>query len=851
MPEFVSLQPLVWLTVVAILAITARFSLVDRPRLLRWTSAGLRWLGIALLVLALCRPHMSEESDSLHVNFLVDVSQSVDLEQAGKALSNVDEWIAGLRKRDSWSLFAVARGVRQFQSTEELAQTLEQWRQGVSEDKFRSGTQLAEGLLATRLAFPAGKVRRTVLLTDGQETDGDIAAVLHQLSEENTDVRLHGIEGLSYPEASVVSITSSARGAFHGEVLRLAVETAANRDMKATLRIVHRGVAVQQREVQLKSHGRNITHFDVDMATPGDTLWAAEIIPAEDHFPINNRASCSIFVSGRPRVLVLHEKPREMRAVARALREQDMAVEVRGRHGMPETLEGLAAFDAVILADLPATALSPRQMQMIKRYVVDLGGGLVMLGSENSFGLGGYYKTPVEDVLPIVSRFEKEKENPSLAMVLVIDKSGSMSGLPIQLARQAAHAAVELLGPRDMIGVVGFDGQPQLICEMSSAAAKDSVQAAIDSLAAGGGTYMYPAMVAAKEMLETTPSKIRHMICLSDGHTQPADHESLVEEMADAGITVSTVALGDADKHLLASIAEQGRGRYYETDDPANVPQIFTKETMQAAKSAIKEDLYGSIQLTDHPILAGYQESDLPFSLGYVMTEAKPTAQLLLAVETGDPLLAVGRYGLGAGMAYTSDLTEKWGGEWLAWDDCGKFWAQALRGVLRKHSVEGLLATSRQNPDGWRLDILRTGSDLLPVNQIQWNAILLDEDGQTQKIPVQETGLGRYTATVHNSTVHNSTGHNTPGSPQNQKCLTLRLRDEGHDKTKVLHFHRPYPAEYRLAQEMPPALAALSPAKPHDIVSDLTPLSCRRSIVGYLYFAALASILGSVLLRRL
>src|SRR5690606_17270890 len=122
-----------------------------------------------------------------------------------------------------------------------------------------------------------------------------------------------------------------------------------------------------------------------------------------------------------------------------------------------------------------------------KQYVIDLGGGLMMLGSENSFGLGGYYKTPVEEVLPLVSRFEKEKEKPSLAMVLVIDKSGSMDGLPIQLARQAAKAAVELLSARDSIAVVGFDDQAQVVCEMTSAADGETVQAAIDSLQAGGG----------------------------------------------------------------------------------------------------------------------------------------------------------------------------------------------------------------------------------------------------------------------------------------------------------------------------------------------------------------------------
>ena len=383
--------------------------------------------------------------------------------------------------------------------------------------------------------------------------------------------------------------------------------------MPATVRLVHQGVAIQPRQIQLRPGDKNQVDFNVEMVTSGETLWTVELLPAEDHFPVNNQASCTISVRGRPSILVLHEKPKEMRSIVRALCQQDMSVEMRSEHGLPDSLEELAAFDAVVLANVPATAMSPRQMQMLKNYVVDLGGGLVMLGSENSFGLGGYYKTPVEDVLPLISRFEKEKEKPSLAMVLVIDKSGSMEGMPLELARQAAKASVELLSARDSIGVIGFDQEPQVICEMTSAASRDAVQASIDSLQAGGGTYMYTAMVTAKKMLEATPAKIRHMICLTDGQTQPADHESLVEEMAGEGITVSTVAIGDADRQLLARLAELGHGRYYETTDPANVPQIFTKETMQASRSAVKEDMFRCVASAIIPCWPDSTRTTCPF----------------------------------------------------------------------------------------------------------------------------------------------------------------------------------------------------------------------------------------------
>ncbi len=633
----------------------------------------------------------------------------------------------------------------------------------------------------------------------------------------------------------MVALQPATQNAFLGEVVRMTAKLATNKAMKAKLRILHKGVAVLDRVVSVEPDRPNVFDFDVNMTTSGSSLWTAELVPDEDHFPVNNQSSCTVAVRGKPRLLVLHEQPQQMRSFARAMQQQDFDVDVRGRFGLPDSMEGLLAFDAVILANQPATSLQPRQLLLLKRYVMDFGGGLAMFGSENSFGLGGYYKTPVEEVLPLVSRFEKEKEKPSLAMVLVIDKSGSMDGMPIVLARQAAKAAVELLGPHDMIGVLGFDDSTYVISEMRSASEAYAVQAAIDSLTSGGGTYMYPAMVTGQEMLINATAKIKHMVLLSDGQTQPADHEGLAQAMADSGITVSTVALGGADRQLLSNIANIGRGRYYETNDPANVPQIFAKETIQASRSAIKEDVYGVIATGEHPMLAGYSKADWPLSLGYVMTEAKPTAQLLLVAETGDPLLAVSRFGLGCGMAFTSDLTENWGGEWLAWEECGRFWAQALRAIVRKEDGSGLQASGDVVQDAWRVAITRTAENGQPVNDVKWDALALDENGRTERLEVRQVGLGRYATQV---------------STKNRQRLTLRLRDRDHDKSQVLYLQNPYPAEYRLSQKVPPALAQLASIAPAEIRQQLVPEHRRRPVRPWAYLLALACLLAGLVLRR-
>ncbi len=834
--ELLSLEPLVWLMAIAVAAIGLRFSLVDRPRWLQWLSFAFRALGLAALIFALCRPYFLSPVEDVHVVYLVDVSHSVDLSGVQNALEDVRQSIDSLESDDSWSLFAVGASVTRYESLDDLDATIRQWQQGISDDRFRGETRLADALLETRLAFPTGKARRTVLITDGQETSGDLAAAIRRLAEEQVDVQLDRIAAISAPEAGVVSITPSTPLAFEGEMVRMHVRLTANQSIRGNLRLIHNGVAVKQQDVQLVAGEPNQATFDVEMTTPGASRWSADLVPAEDLFQINNQAACTIQVRGRPRVLVLHEDVREMRSIVRALDEQGVEVDVRGKLGLPNSIDEILAFDAVVLSNLPATDMSPRQMEMLRQYVVDYGGGLVMLGSENSFGLGGYFKTPVEEVLPLVSRFEKEKEKPSLAMILVIDKSGSMQGMPIALARQAAKAAVELLSMRDLVGVVGFDGQPQLISELRSAADVDSIQDSIDSLQAGGGTYMYPAMVMARDMLESAPAKIRHMIVLSDGHTQPADHHSLAQEAADAGITVSTVALGGADKELMASIAELGNGRYYETDDPATVPQIFTKETMQATKSAIKEDLYGMVRVSDHPTISGFQEDELPFVLGYVMTEVKPTAQLLLAAETGDPLMAVGRYGLGTGMAYTSDLTERWGGEWLAWENCGKFWAQTLRGVLRKTDTDGLIVHDDVRNGTWTVIIERKSPDESPLSGLHWDAVTTDEFGGRTDIEVQEIGLGRYRAEIPLG---------------DAKRLTLRLSDREFDKLKVLQWERSYPAEYALLRELPKPLTQVAAFVPDQVRAEITPIDKRWSASRYAYFTALIALLLGIVFRRI
>jgi hypothetical protein len=302
-------------------------------------------------------------------------------------------------------------------------------------------------------------------------------------------------------------------------------------------------------------------------------------------------------------------------------------------------------------------------------------------------------------------------------------------------------------------------------------------------------------------------------------------------------MTVSTVAMGDgAARELLAQMAEAGRGRYYETNAPENVPQIFTRETMQASRSAIKEDLFNVAPISDHPILNGFTSTTFPPVLGYVMARPKPTAQVLLALESGDPLLAIGRYGIGTGVCCTADLTERWGGEWLAWGACGKFWAQVLRGSLKRADSSGIEAKPTLTGNELLLDIRRTDEAARPLSGISWQPTALDDTGTARPVAVRETGVGRYQARV---------------SVADTRQLTFRLHDTEHGNAKLLQWLRPYPAEYRLATTVDPALTALPAFAPATLRSGLAPVRLRSSLVPLCCFLAIAAMLAGLVLRRI
>ncbi len=710
-------------------------SLSDFPRWQRLASLACRAVVVVLLVLALAGLTLLNPTTRQYVVFIVDRSLSID-ETAEK---QVDAYLAEASQAAGANTIAYMDVASTPSMVTEKRDELPKL-----EDDARHGTNLAAAVEVATAAIPPGYVPQIVLLTDGRQTAGD---VLQAASNRRVPVSVVPLPVRDEPEVQVAEATAPAE-VRQGEPFYVEVVVSSNHDDEGFIDVYRGDILVSEGKEPLKIRsGENRFRFRQSIDDESQTDYAVRIRGFKDTLLDNNAASAVVYAAGKPSVLVVDTDVEQTNHFRWALEEQDMLVQVRPAEGIPRSLAELQKFDCLVLSNVPATAMSLAQMEIIRTYVEDLGGGLVMIGGDQSYGLGGYYKTTLEEILPVRSNFEKEKEKPSLAMVLVIDKSGSMGGEKIELAKDAAKGAAELLGPKDQLGVIAFDGDSYWISELHSASDKGYIIDRISTIEASGGTAIYPGLSDAYEALVGASAKLKHVILLTDGHSTPGDFEGIASDMAAARITLSSVAVGDgADQELLEQLAQTGGGRYYFCDDPNAVPQIFAKETVEASKSAINELPFVPLTVRPTQVLSGLGLDSAPFLLGYVMTRPKPTSEFILASEAGDPVLVWWRYGLGMTVAFTSDAKSQWAAEWLTWPNFGPFWAQVIRHAMRKSESKGVFVEVKRHGEDARVVVDSVDESGRYINDAETNLTLIEPNLGRQDLTLVQTAPGRYEA---------------------------------------------------------------------------------------------------------
>ncbi len=774
-----------------------------------WASLGLRLLILLLLLLGLAGLQIVRAADNLAVVFLVDASDSISPAQAAQAETFVGEAMATMGPNDQAAVIlfgANALVERPMSGLAELAP--------ITSVPQRLQTDLAEAIRLGMALFPAGHGRRLVILSDGAATVGDAEAAAQLAAAAGVQIDyVPLLRETDTAEALLTQVNAPTRIS-QGETFRIDVTAESTADMPAMLRVLSGGSIVYETAVQLR---RGVNNFAVRLQAAEQEFarYRVQLTPAEDTYFQNNELAAFTEITGPPRVLLVANedsladdgtpRPDESPQLRLALEATGLEVDRVTPATLSSNLAELSNYASVVLVDVNAKELTERKMEALQTYVRDLGGGLVVVGGPESYGMGGYYKTPLEAALPVDMQIKDQERFPSVSIVIVIDRSGSMSmeesGVQkIQLAAEGAVRVVELLNAFDEITVLPVDTQVDNPIGPLPASDKETAIGLIRQIGAGGGgIYVRTGLEAAAEALAGSPNQVKHIILLADGadSEQKEGAPELIDALTAEGVTISTVSIGRGpDTPWLQEMAERGNGRFHFTDRAANLPQIFTQETTAIQRSYLVEERFFPELASGSPILAGI--TAVPPLYGYVGTSPKATAQVILTTHLDDPLLAAWQYGLGRAVAWTSDATGRWGTDWVQWDGFPAFWAQAVRWTVdqeRDSNVETAVAFDGETA---RLTVDARANDVY-LNNLTMTANVVAPDGSVSNLALEQAAPGQYQAAF---------------APAQDGAYFIRIAGESADGESVVGqtsgWVLGYSPEYQQFAAEPERLAALA-----------------------------------------
>ena len=507
-----------------------------------------------------------------------------------------------------------------------------------------------------------------------------------------------------------------------------------------------RGVPRTQRVALRK--GENTFAFESVASSGGVITCEAQVLADGDTVAANNTNSTYSVVSGGISVLVAEGKPGEGGELRRMLEHAGMAVTVLPAAMLSEQAADLWAYHAVALVNVDAETLSEAQVAAIDEAVRERGCGLAVFGGDASYALGGYRGSALEKILPVTIDVRNRMDLPSTALVIAIDKSGSMSesswGLTrLQLAREAACSALEVLNERDSAGVIAFDDTGKWVVPLSGVTDVPAMQEKIRTIRIGGGTAFYSPLKMAQDALGNARAQYRHVIFLTDGEAGDTGYEEIVRQMADAGITVTTVAVGDgADAAGMRKLAEIGHGRMYFAGPFDSLPKIFTKETMMISGSYVQNRVFTPV-VTDGS-MTGFD--GFPPLEGYLAVTEKPLATVSLCSDRQDPVLSWWQYGAGRVAAWTSDIRGGWSSAFLQWEEAPAFFGGIVSFILPVRASSGEISLE----DG-RIAFTAEADDALLSRAAKAEARITRPDGTQETVALEQAGARTFAGAADTS----------------------------------------------------------------------------------------------------
>jgi Mg-chelatase subunit ChlD len=467
--------------------------------------------------------------------------------------------------------------------------------------------------------------------------------------------------------------------------LRVIVENQSDRPADGSLTLSRNGQVFRTESIRINP-GSQVFSFQTTPAEGPMTSFQATFTAREknsDTYPSDNRALAWVAVRSKAKVLLVNGHTGAGRHLEEILTRQGLEVTVR----FPENVPSPAGYKAIIFNNAERERFPAGYFAAVEKHI-SAGNGFIMLGSDASFAPASFRQTAIERILPVEPREPPKREEKNRAVVLVIDKSGSMrDDNRIVYAKEAAKAVARQLRDIDLLGVVGFDDAPFVVVYLETIARlRGVVETQIDRLKPGGQTYFLPALIEARRQLERANATRKHLILLSDGVTRGSQGElvDLVSSMKnDSKITVSAVAIStEADVRIMKRLSQYGGGLFHHTIDPSSLPQIVLEQLQEKPKDDPQnEGPWTPIPDRNSELLAGLSSRGFPNVLGFMDTDPKRGARVDLAVQRQDrrlPLLASWRFGQGKAIALTMDLEGRWSRNWIPWNGLQAFWNRLL-----------------------------------------------------------------------------------------------------------------------------------------------------------------------------
>lgn len=697
----------------------------------RRVAFGLKAVALAAILAAVAEPGLRLSSTKTATAVLVDTSASVSDADLSRA-SGLARSIENARGRNWLRILPFARSARTLSPGETA-------RFERTAGEAGKATDLEAAIRAAIAALPPGMAQRIVLISDGKENAGSVTRAAWQAQQLGIPIDTYALAGKPKPRLLLESMNVPGN-AFSGERFPVELTVSSPQQVPATVEISADGKPLGSQPAQLEE-GENVLHVHASINSAGALNLSGVVrAPALGAGEGEARFDYAITLR-RPKVLFVTQDP-------------------PGTEG--HLLDALTAaqFDVTRAPALPATALSEFQIVVLNNQnlegmpeaaqtriesFVKEGGGLIAIGGEREVYVDRKTETTLDRLLP--ARIAPPRSPEGTCVVLIIDKSSSMEGKKIELARLAAIGVIDNLRPIDKVGILIFDNSFQWAVPIRRAEDKALINRLVAGITPDGGTQIAPALSEAYHKALVQQATYKHIVLLTDGISEEGDSLDLAKEALSRQITISTVGLGqDVNRSYLEKVASSAGGKSYFLSDPGGLQQILLRDVMEhTGTTAVEKQLKVAVR-SKTEILEGVGMETAPELKGYVKFTAKPTAETILTVDEQDPLLVRWQNGLGRVAVFTSDAKSRWAADWVAWKGFDRFWANVFRDLLPHAAPEEARAEYDAATGELAVDY-RLGKNIEEPRNIP-AIFVFGPDGFERPVPVAKFAEGLYRGKV-------------------------------------------------------------------------------------------------------